>query len=86
MDILAWVAVAALSVSFWLQAWKIHKHKEVRDLSLTSYVLFSLAYAVLAYKAWDDEVWIFLVKQLGTLVPSIVIVYQIITHKDDEWE
>lgn len=86
MDVLAWVAVAALSFSFWLQAWKIHKHKEVRDLSLTSYILFTVAYAVLAYKAWDDETWIFLVKQLGTLVPSAVIVYQIIVHRDDEWE
>jgi len=86
MEIVSWIAVTALSFSFWLQAWKIHVHKEVRDLSLTSYVLFSMAYAILAYRAFDDETWIFLVKQLGTLMPSVVIVYLILKHKDDKWE
>ena len=86
MEVLSWLAVIALSFSFWLQAWKIHVHKEVRDLSLTSYILFSIAYAILAYRAFDDETWIFMVKQLGTFIPSVVIVYQIFKHKNDRWK
>jgi uncharacterized protein with PQ loop repeat len=86
MDELAWFAVFAMMISFWLQVWKIHKHKEVRDLSLPGYILLAIGYMILSFKAYDDQTWIFMVKQMGTLIPTLVIIAQIVYHRDSKWE
>lgn len=83
--ILSWTAVGLLSASYWFQIWKIHVHKEVRDLSMVYHVLLALGFGILTYTAWLEGSIIFLVKQIATTVPVLIIIAQIIIHKDDVW-
>jgi hypothetical protein len=85
MDILSWVAVVALAASYWFQIYRIHIHKEVRDLSTTYHVLLALGSSVLAVTALIDDSLIFLIKQLTTAIPALVILFQIRYHRDDHW-
>ena len=80
MQILSWSAVLILSVSYWFQIWKIHVHKEVRDLSMTYHVLLATGFGILTYTAWLEGSTIFLAKQIMTTIPVCVIIGQIITH------
>jgi hypothetical protein len=82
---LSWVAVGLLSISYWFQIWKIHVHREVRDLSMPYHVLLALGFGILAYTAWAEDSLIFLVKQIATTVPVLIIITQIIVHKGDHW-
>ncbi len=85
MQYLSWAAVALLSTSYWFQIWKIHVHKEVRDLSMTYHVMLALGFGILTYTAYAEGSIIFIVKQVATTVPVIVIIGQILYHKDDHW-
>ena len=85
MQTLSWIAVVLLSVSYWFQIWKIHVHKEVRDLSMTYHVMLATGFGILAFTAWVEGSIIFLVKQVATTIPVVVIICQIIYHKDDHW-
>lgn len=85
MDFLSWAAVVILSVSYWFQIWKIHVHKEVRDLSMTYHVMLAVGFGILAFTAWIEGSTIFLIKQIATTIPVIVIIAQIIYHQDDHW-
>ncbi len=85
LQILSWFAVFLLSTSYWFQIWKIHLHREVRDLSLIYHVLLALGFGILTYTAWAEDSVIFLVKQIATTIPVIVIIFQIFIHKDDHW-
>jgi len=85
MKILSWSAIALLSTSYWFQIWKIHVHKEVRDLSMTYHVMLALGFGILTYTAWAENSIIFLVKQVMTTIPVCVIIAQIIYHKEDHW-
>ena len=69
----------------WFQICKIHVHKEVRDLSMTYHVFLALGFGILTYTAWVENSLIFLVKQIATTVPVLIIIGQIIYHKDDTW-
>ena len=87
---MAWIAIAILAVSHWLQVIKIHKHKEVRDLSIWTYICLLLGYFALATKAMidvvsgtGDIVWFF--RQIGTIVPVSIVVWQIIYHRKDRY-
>jgi uncharacterized protein with PQ loop repeat len=85
LRILSWVAVGLLSISYWFQIYKIHIHKEVRDLSMTYHVCLALGFGILAYTAYVEGSIIFLVKQIATTIPVCIIIWQIIIHKEDRW-
>lgn len=85
LNILSWLAVFLLSTSYWFQIWKIHIHKEVRDLSMTYHILLALGFGILTYTAWAEDSMIFLVKQIATTIPVCVIIAQIVLHKEDRW-
>ena len=85
LQIFSWMAVAVLGVSFWFQIWKIHIHREVRDISVVYYALLAIGYAILTGTAYVEGSWIFFVKQIMTLVPSVVIIGQVYYHRGDEW-
>ena len=85
LDIISWTAVVLFAVSYWFQIRKIHIHKEVRDISMTYHTLLAIGSIVLAYTAWVEDSSIFVVKQISTAIPVIVIIAQIIIHKEDRW-
>jgi uncharacterized protein with PQ loop repeat len=85
VEIMSWTAVVLLSTSYWFQIWKIHVHKEVRDLSMTYHVFLALGFGILTYTAWVEDSLIFLIKQIATTIPVVVIIAQIIIHKEDHW-
>lgn len=85
IKILSWSAVILLSTSYWFQIYKIHIHKEVRDLSMIYHVMLALGFGILTLTAWIENSTIFLVKQIATTVPVVVIIGQIIYHRDDHW-
>lgn len=85
IKILSWAAVILLPLGYWKQVWHIYKHKEVRDLNLFSYILFAMAYLFLGIEAYSINSQLFLIKNIMVLVPTIVLIYQIIIHKDDDW-
>jgi uncharacterized protein with PQ loop repeat len=82
----SWLAAIFLSIGYWLQVYRIHKHKEVRDLSIHSYVFFAIAYVLLGIEGWQIESTLFLVKNILVLVPTCIIIWQIYCHKDDKWQ
>ena len=84
-QVLSWLAIAILSVSYWFQIWKIHVHQEVRDLSFTYHVLLAIGFGILTYTAYVENSFIFMVKQVATTVPVIVIMLQILIHRKDRW-
>jgi len=86
LDIFSWLAVIILASSYWFQIWKIHIHKEVRDLSLKYHVLLAIGFGILIFTAIYEDSIIFLAKQIATFVPVIIIIYQIIYHKKDAWQ
>jgi uncharacterized protein with PQ loop repeat len=85
LEILSWAAVAALSVSYWFQIYKIHVHKEVRDHSLPFYWLLFIGFGLLGIQAYYEESVIFLAKQILTTIPTGIIIAQIYFHRRDHW-
>lgn len=47
MTTLSYFAIVVLAISHWLQVIKIHQHKEVRDISIWTYVFLLCGYIVL---------------------------------------
>lgn len=82
---LSWLAVAILSVGYWFQIWKIHVHREVRDLSLIYHVMLFTGFSILAVTAYMQGSTIFIVKQVLTSIPVLVIIGQIYYHQQDRW-
>lgn len=85
LEILSWSAIIVLSISYWFQIWKIHIHREVRDISLTYNVLLAIGFGILTITAYQEKSLIFLVKQISTTIPVIIIIFQVLYHKDDHW-
>ena len=83
--LLSWIAVVVLAFSYWLQIWKIHVHKEVRDLSIPYHVLLAIGFGLLTYQAYLEGSIIFIVKQIFTTIPVLIIIGQIFYHKKDRW-
>lgn len=81
-----WVAIVILSTSYWLQVYHIHKHKEVRDLNIWTWIGLSVGMAIMSLKAIEQNTIIFFIKQVATLVPSVIVVLQIIWHRRDKWK
>lgn len=84
-DIIPWVAVATLSIGYWAQVWRIHVHREVRDLSMISYSLLSIGFFIMSIKAYNDNSTIFFIKQVATFIPATIVIFQIFIHKEDHW-
>ena len=80
LTILSWVAVVCLPIGYWKQVYHIHIHKEVRDLNLGSYVFFAIAYLFLGMEAYAIDSMVFLVKNLLVIIPTGVLIYQIIVR------
>lgn len=85
ITILSYFAIAALAVSYWFQIWKIHVHREVRDISLCYHILLALGFGFLIIPAWVEGSNIFLVKQVVTFIPVLIIIAQIFWHRKDHW-
>ncbi len=86
LELLSWIAIVILSVSYWFQIWKIHVHKEVRDISLAYNILLAIGFGILGFTAYHEGSTIFLVKQIATTIPVVIIVIQVIYHRNDRWE
>lgn len=84
-EIIPWIAVFTLSLGYWAQVWRIHEHKEVRDLSIVSYSLLAVGFFIMAIKAYYDGSTIFFIKQVATFLPATIVIFQIIKHRDDHW-
>jgi uncharacterized protein with PQ loop repeat len=83
--LVSWVAILLLAFSYWFQIWKIHVHKEVRDLSLPYHVLLATGFGILTYQAYIDGSIVFIVKQIATTVPVCILIGQILYHRQDTW-
>ena len=90
INIFAWIAIFVLATSHWLQAYKIHVHREVRDISIWTYVFLLTGYILLFVKAVldvcegkGDLLWV--VKQILTIVPCVIVLIQIKIHQQDHW-
>lgn len=85
MEKIYWLAVGLLSISFWFQIYKIHVHKEVRDISAPYYLFLLTGYIIMTFAAINEGSTIFMIKQIATAVPVAIILFQIWLHKDDTW-
>lgn len=80
-----WLAVVFISAGFWLQALKIHIHKEVRDLSISYHICLVIGYFILFLTAIHEESTIFMVKQISAFIPVVVILSQILKYRQSRW-
>ena len=85
MNSLSWLAIIILSVSYWFQIVRIHRHREVRDLSIPYHCLLAIGFMILTYTAYAQGSIIFLIKQIATTIPIIIIIGQILYHRRDHW-
>lgn len=85
LSIVSWIAIIILSISYWFQIYKIHVHKEVRDISLAYNILLAIGFAILGFTAYYERSLIFLAKQVLTTIPVVIIIIQVIYHKGDRW-
>ena len=65
------MAIAMLASSYWFQIWRIHIHRDVRDLSLTYHILFEIGFGLLIITTIIEESFIFFFKQITTFIPII---------------
>lgn len=84
--LISWFAVFILSISYWFQIYKIHVHKEVRDISLPFTILLTLGTAILGFTAYQEHSIIFLTKQVLTTIPLTVMLFQIFYHRGERWK
>jgi len=49
------------------------------------HVLLALGFGILTYTAYVENSKIFIVKQVMTTIPVLIIIGQIIIHKEDHW-
>ncbi len=85
ITIFSYIAILILAVSYWIQIWKIHIHKEVRDISLWYHILLAMGFGMLILTAYVEDSRIFLIKQILTCLPVVVIIGQILYHRRDHW-
>ena len=76
--ILSWIAIFLLSISYWFQIYKIHKRKEVLDLSISYHICLALGFGMLTYTAYIEDSLIFMVKQVMTTIPVLILISQIL--------
>ena len=83
--IVSYIAIALLSISYWFQIYKIHVHKEVRDLSIPYHIFLALGFGMLTVTAYAENSTVFMIKQVLTTIPVLIIISQIFYHKKDKW-
>jgi len=84
-EYLPWLAILFLSGGYFMQVWKIHVHREVRDLSITYHIFLLIGFSLLFIRAWHDSSTLFIVKQVASFVPVLIILLQIFYHRKDHW-
>jgi len=85
INALSWIAIVVLASGYWIQVWKIHLHKEVRDLSIGMYLSLAAGFCILLVTAYTESSVIFFFKQAFCLVPVFIILLQIRHHNKDHW-
>lgn len=85
LESISWLAMVLLAASYWFQVWKIHVHKEVRDLSVLYHILLFVGSGILGFAAHQEDSLLFLIKQLTTCIPVGVMLIQIYIHRKDHW-
>lgn len=80
----AFVAILILSIGYWWQIYKNHKTRHVEDLSITYFLCMAVGVSILAVHAVKEGSWVFFLKQISILIPSIIIIQQIFKYKQKE--
>lgn len=75
--VLSWIAIFLLSISYWFQIYKIHCRKEANDLSISYHICLAMGFGMLTYTAYVEDSIIFLVKQVMTTIPVLILIGQI---------
>jgi hypothetical protein len=57
----------------------------VRDISLPYHFLLAIGFGALIFTAYEEQSTIFLVKQIATFIPVLIIIFQIFQHSKDHW-
>ena len=57
----------------------------MRDISLPYHFFLALGFGVLIFTAYEEQSAIFLVKQIATFIPVLIIIFQIFQHSKDHW-
>lgn len=83
--IISWLAVILLASSYWFQIYKIHLHKEVRDISIAYHVFLALGFGIMIPTALFEGTMVFLIKNILTFLPVCIIIFQIFYHRQDRW-
>jgi uncharacterized protein with PQ loop repeat len=83
--IIVGLAVIILCIGYLAQIAKIHRHREVRDLSIVGFTSLAIAYVILGYEAYLINSRVFLIKNCMTFLLVTTILAQIWYHRDDEW-
>lgn len=85
IEIASWLAIVMFGVSYWLQIYKIHLHREVRDLCLSTFALLLGGYIIMFFKAFQEQSNVFMFRQIFTAVPVAIILFQIWRHRKEKW-
>ena len=85
LETLEWISALLIPAALLFQIFRIYQHKEVRDLSLTTCVLFALAYITLSIKAYAIDSELFLLKNCLSLFFSLILLGQRIYYKNSKW-
>lgn len=86
VSVAAWVASFGAVLTLLPQIWRIHVHKEVRDLSKISFWGLAIFSTILLMEAIYLKSGIYIVKQAGSALFAFIILWQIKIHEKDKWE
>jgi len=78
-------AIAVLTISHIFQIWSIQKHKEVRDISISYNILQVIGFSFLTYQAYIDGSNLYIITQVASIIPVMIIIGQLIYHRKDKW-
>ena len=85
LETLEWISALLIPAALLFQIFRISQHKEVRDLSLVTCILFALAYITLSIKAYVIDSELFLLKNCLSLFFSLILLGQRIYYKNSKW-
>ena len=84
-QITEWGSALLIPAGLAFQVFRIYQHKEVRDLSLVTCIIFVVAYISLSIKAHDIDSSLFLLKNSLSLVFALILLVQRIYYKNSKW-
>jgi len=82
---LSWIAIVILAMGHMAQIYRIHQHKEVRDLSPWMYIFWIAGCSILALEGIAVESPVFACKNILMIVLMSTILGQIWYHQRDHW-